>query len=189
MTIKEIIKKKNMSVYKLSKKSGVPYTTVNEICNEKVQIEKCSVETIYRIAKALEVSMEEILDQYFIKRSDFENFKSTICHRVKEMGDVDFIIKTLEDKEIRVFYERKWYPESLYLLAMLDYLSKENNIPICNEYDDIRNCKLETPLYPTSVLAMSAAAKNDKAKKQALKSAIPEFLRFNIVENEVRNVI
>ena len=32
-------------------------------------------------------------------------------------------------------------------------------------------------------------ARNDRAKEQALKEAIPEFRRFNIIENEVRNVV
>ena len=31
--------------------------------------------------------------------------------------------------------------------------------------------------------------KNDTAMKQAADMAIPEFARFNIIENEVRNVV
>ena len=42
------------------------------------------------------------------------------------MGDVDFIIHTLESNEIRVLFDRRWYPEALYLLAMIDYLSRIN---------------------------------------------------------------
>ena len=38
-------------------------------------------------------------------------------------------------------------------------------------------------------MAMSLAAGNDEALKQAEREAIPEFMRFNIVESEVRNVI
>ena len=90
---------------------------------------------------------------------------------------------------IRTYYNRKWYPESLYLLAMLDYLSRENDVPICDDYDDLRRCKLEKPVYPASIRALSAAAQDDAAIKEASKTAIPEFMRFNIVENEVRNVI
>ena len=39
----------------------------------------------------------------------------------KEMEDIDFIIDTLEHDKFRRQYQRGWYPESLYLLAMLDY--------------------------------------------------------------------
>ena len=180
MTIQDILQEKNMSVYRLAKTSHIPYATVNDIYNGKARLEKCSAETVYRLAHALNVSMEELLAPCFIKRSSFENFKSTVCHRVKELGDINFIIDTLESQDIRTYYNRKWYPESLYLLAMLDYLSRD---------DDLRRCRLEKPVYPASIRALSAAAQDDAAIKEAAKSAIPEFMRFNIVENEVRNVI
>lgn len=189
MTIQDALQEKNMSIYRLAKTSQIPYATVNDICNGKARLEKCSAETIYRLAHALNVSMEELLAPCFIKRSSFENFKSTVCHRVKELGDINFIIDTLESQDIRTYYNRKWYPESLYLLAMLDYLSRENDVPLCDDYDDLRQCKLENPVYPASIRALSAAAQNDAAIKEAAKTAIPEFMRFNIVENEVRNVI
>ena len=189
MTIQDILQEKNMSVYRLAKTSQIPYATVNDICNGKTRLEKCSAETVYRLAHALNVSMEELLAPCFIKRSSFEIFKSTVCHRVKELGDINFIIDTLESQDIRTYYNRKWYPESLYLLAMLDYLSRENDVPICDDYDDLRRCRLEKPVYPAGILALSAAAQNDAAIKEAAKTAIPEFMRFNIVENEVRNVI
>ena len=189
MTIQERLKESNMSVYRLSKVSTVPYATCNDIVNGKAQLEKCSAETVYKIAQTLNISMESILAPCFVKRSSFENFKSTICHRVKEQGDIDFIIDTLENQDIRMYFERKWYPESLYLLAMLDYISRENNVPLCDEYDDLRRCRLENTIYPVSVLAMSAASKKDEVLRQAEASAIPEFRRFNIIESEVRNVI
>ena len=189
MTIQDILQEKNMSIYRLAKTSHIPYATVNDIYNGKARLEKCSAETVYRLAHALNVSMEELLAPCFIKRSSFENFKSTVCHRVKELGDINFIIDTLESQDIRTYYNRKWYPESLYLLAMLDYLSRENDVPICDDYDDLRRCRLEKPVYPAGILALSAAAQNDAAIKEAAKTAIPEFMRFNIVENEVRNVI
>ena len=189
MTIQDILQEKNMSVYRLAKTSQIPYATVNDICNGKTRLEKCNAETVYRLAHALNIAMEELLAPCFIKRSSFENFKSTVCHRVKELGDINFIIDTLESQDIRTYYNRKWYPESLYLLAMLDYLSRENDVPICDDYDDLRRCRLEKPVYPASIRALSAAAQDDAAIKEAAKSAIPEFMRFNIVENEVRNVI
>jgi hypothetical protein len=133
--------------------------------------------------------MEELLAPCMAKRSSFENFKSTVCHRVKEMGDIDFIIETLESQDIRTYYNRQWFPESLYLLAMLDYISRENDVPLCSDYDDLRKCKLEKPVYPASIRAISAVSKSNEAMIHAANAAIPEFMRFNIVENEVRNVI
>ena len=80
-------------------------------------------------------------------------------------------------------------PESLYLLAMLDYLSRENDVPLCDEYDDLRRCRLKKTLYPAGIRAISAAGENDAVMKRAAETAIPEFKRFNIIENDVRNVV
>ena len=189
MTLQNALNQKKMSIYRLAKESALPYATVNDICNGKAKMEKCSAETIYRIAHALDVTMEDLLAPCFLKRSSFENFKSTVCHRVKELGDLDFILDTLESQDIRTYYDREWYPESLYLLAMLDYISRENDIPLCDDYDDLRRCRLEKPIYPAGIRAASAASKTDVAMKQAEAEAIPEFKRFNIIENEVRNVV
>ena len=57
---------------------------------------------------------------------------------MKDLGDIDFIIEALETDKIRQLYDKQQYRESLYLLAMVDYLSRLNDIPICTNYNDIR---------------------------------------------------
>lgn len=189
MTIQTLMEQKNLSKYRLSKNSGIPYTTVQDICSGKAKLEKCTAETIYRLAKELDVSMESLLQPCFVERIDFELFKSNVCHQVKEMGDIDYIIDALEQDKIREYYDKEWYPESFYLLAMLDYLSRENDVPLCTSYQDIRRSKLRDPLFPASILATAAVLDNAQIKENALTQAIPEFIRFNIIESEVRNVI
>ena len=189
MTINDLMEKKKITRYRLAKDSGMAYTTINDICSGKAQIEKCSAETIYRISKVLGVSMESIIEPYFDKRSDFEVFKSNTCHKLKELGDIEFVINLLEEDQIRKYYKKKWFPESLYLLAMLDYISRENDIPLCTQYDDMRTLKLKNVLFPASVLVAAKVANSDELKHRSIKESIPEFIRFNIVESEVRNVI
>ena len=188
MIISELLKKQNMTKYRLSKLSDVPYSTLNDICTGKTSLEKCSAETVYRLAKELNVSMEELLAPCFEKRCSFELFKSNACHKLKRLGDIDFLIDVLRSNEIRSYYDKKWYPESLYLLAMVDYLSRINGVSLCRDYDDIRKRKLSNVLFPSGVLALAASRGSDAAKRQAIENAIPEFLRFNIVESEIRNV-
>ncbi len=194
MYLNDLLTEKKMSKYKLSKLSGIPQTTIIDICSKKARIEKCSADTIYKIAKVLNVSMESLIESeindYVVqpKRSSFEVFKSNICHYVKDKGDIDFIIDTLTRDEIRTLYNLKWYAESFYLLAMVDYLSNENDVPLCTNYNDIRSQKLKDVVYPASVLLSDSALKTDKHRKESLKKAIPEFLHFNIVESEIRNV-
>lgn len=194
MSINEVLAQRNITKYRLWKESGVPQATISDICTGKTSIEKCSAETIYRIAKVLDVSMESLIAPVVQRldeermRPSFEIFKSNTCHMVKDMGDIPFIIQLLQTNQIRKLYEKQWYPEALYLLAMLDYLSRENSVPICKNYNDIRKAKLQRPVFPSSVVIMCKTLKSDEPKKTCIRMAIPEFLRFNIVESEVRNV-
>lgn len=128
-------------------------------------------------------------ESHMCERSDFENFKSSICHRLKRLGDEEFVIGALESNEVRTYFERKWYRESLYLLAMIDYISRLNNIPIAVDYDDIRSHKLEKSLYPRSARALALANEDESVLRKVEEEAIPEFKRFNIFENDVRNVV
>lgn len=187
--LKEILKEKNFTMYKLSKMSGVPYSTISDICTGKTKIEKCSAETIYKVAKVLRVTMEELLAPYVEERDSFEIYKSNVCHRVKALGDIEFVIEMLETDSVRNYYKRKWYPECFYMLAMLDYLSRVNDIPLCKEYDDLRQYKLQEPIYPASLVIADSVTKDKKLKEKAYEESIPEFKRFNIVENEVRNIV
>ena len=187
--ISELMEKKKYSKYRLAKESNIPYSTITDICSGKAQLEKCSAETIYKLAKTLGTSMEALIAPCFWERCSFENFKSNVCHQVKRLGDFDFLIETLETDDIRTYYNRQWYPESFYLLAMLDYVSRINNIPLCEEYNDLRSQRLSEPLYPASIIAMSLASNDNRIKEESIQNSIPEFRKFNIIESEIRNVI
>ena len=122
-------------------------------------------------------------------RSTFDVFKSAICHQVKEQGDIDFIIHILESGMIFQYKEKGWYTECLYLLAMVDYLSRENDLPLCSDFSDLRKLKLEKPLYPLSVKIADAVTGDTSWSEASIEEAIPEFKRFNIIESDIRNVI
>ncbi len=188
MNINEIINEKHLSKYRVAKKSGIPYMTLNDICNGKARLDKCSADTVYKLAKELDVTMEELLEPIMTPRPVFELFKSNVCHKLKELGDIDFLIDTIESDEIMTYYKRAWYPESLYLLAMVDYISRINDVPLCGAYNDIRKAKLKSVIYPSSIITAAAVSGDSKIKERAMEESIPEFMRFNIVENEVRNV-
>lgn len=123
------------------------------------------------------------------KRCSFELFKSNVCHWLKEEGDIDFLIQVLESDLIRKYYNRKWYLESFYLLGMFDYICRINDVQICSEYDDLRRQRMQEIIYPAGVLLTARVLGDESIKEQALKEAIPEILRFNIVESDIRNVI
>lgn len=62
MGLQTLLNRKNISKYALSKKSGVPKTTIMDICAGRSEIERCSVKTVQLLAKALDCSMEEIME-------------------------------------------------------------------------------------------------------------------------------
>ena len=103
---------------------------------------------------------------------------------VKELDGAD----ALSRDEIRAYYRQGRYPESLYLLALVDYLSRVNDVPLCGRYDDLRKMKLERPLFPSGIITAAAVHRDEGIKARAVRDAIPEFIRFNIVEGDVRDV-
>ena len=58
MMIENLLKKQNMTKYRLAVESGIPHATLSDICSGKARLEKCSAETVYKIARTLSVSME-----------------------------------------------------------------------------------------------------------------------------------
>jgi transcriptional regulator with XRE-family HTH domain len=189
MNFNQLLQEKNITRYRIAKTSGVPQSTMADICTGKAKLENCSGETLYRIAQTLGVTMESLIADAMEYRPAFETFKSNVCHLVKDMGDLEFLIDTLESGRIRELYEKHWYAECLYLLAMTDYLSRENGLPLCEDFNDLRQAKLTEVIYPAGVLTLCAATGDDAWKDRSRAEAIPEFMRHNIVEAEVRNVV
>lgn len=54
------IKQHNISVYSLSKKTNIPYTTINELVRGERRIDQCSVFILNSLAKQLNLSMDEL---------------------------------------------------------------------------------------------------------------------------------
>lgn len=62
MNLQLALNERNISMYHLSKISGVPKTTVIDICAGRSSLEKCSAKTVLLLAKALNCTMEELLE-------------------------------------------------------------------------------------------------------------------------------
>lgn len=65
MEINKLLQEKGLTKYRLSVLSGVPHATLSELCNGKTNIVRCSVETVYKLARALDVSMETLVEDAF----------------------------------------------------------------------------------------------------------------------------
>lgn len=61
MSLKEMIEQQHLTRYKVAKMCNIPQSTMRDLCSGKTDIKKTSVETLYKLAKAFSISMEELL--------------------------------------------------------------------------------------------------------------------------------
>ena len=61
MGLQDILNEKNLTKYKLAKLSHIPYATLNDLCSNKTKIAKCSSETLYKLAKALQIGQAVLI--------------------------------------------------------------------------------------------------------------------------------
>ena len=62
--IRKLFEESGMSKYALAQAAGVPYTTVSEILNEKIDINRCAAESVSRMAEVLGAKTEDVLNRY-----------------------------------------------------------------------------------------------------------------------------
>ena len=164
--LRAILNSKNMSLYELEKTSSISHATLNDIYNERSNINNCTISIMSKLADAL--------------------FKSDTLQRLKKTDDSSFITDVIESKEIENYFFNKKYLESLYLLSLVDYLSNKNSIPLPKKYEQIRNYKCER-IYVSKSIYLLLTLKQIKVT-DIFKSAIKEFLKHNIVEAEIDKV-
>lgn len=61
MNLQTLLDKKGMTMYRLSKLSGVPKTTVIDICSGKSSIGGCKAKTVLKLSQTLGCTMEELM--------------------------------------------------------------------------------------------------------------------------------
>ena len=61
MTIQQILREKNLSRYQLSKISGIPWSTLTDICSGRTRLARCSGETLSKLSAALDIPMEQLM--------------------------------------------------------------------------------------------------------------------------------
>jgi transcriptional regulator with XRE-family HTH domain len=191
MAFKDLVKQQNMTGYRLSKLSGVPQTTITDLMSGKADIRKCTAQTLYQVSKALNISMESIICNVNEKPNDtldFDIFRSEECHLVKSLGDISYLSTLYQSRRIDQFWEEKQYRRAFYLLGMADYLSRIHSLSPSKEYEFLRTKSLKEAAYPNDVLLMARLKRSNQPLKEARKQAIPEFLKFNIIEGDIRNV-
>ena len=186
MRIEQLLEEKQISLYELAERSGLSYSMVHNLIRGKTDIRKCTVHTAERIARALNISIEDLIFMCN-PRYTFTWFRSEQCHLVHRKGEVQYLIDVLEHKEIDHYWHLCMYAEALYELAMVDYISRRNDIPRCKDYDELRSQKLDRKAYPIDIVIQDTLMHDSAAYQKAEEGAIPEFMRHNIIEGAIFN--
>lgn len=188
-----LLSEKNISLYRLEKESRVCHATLSDLYNERTDIEKCSSLLVHRIAKAMDISMDDLYD--FLSYQDlslitysdsFDLFKSNICHELKELQYKRFLQKHLLNNSVEKYFNEDKKAEALYLLSMIDYLCASNNLPAPQEYSQIRRCKLKRMLVSKSVYLLLKS--RSITISQLCRESIGTFLKHNILEADIDGI-
>lgn len=103
--LKDFLKERQISIYKLAQISGIPYSTLNDIVNYKVDIANIRAGYVFRLAEELHVSMDEfygLCSNEIVVYSEKFSVKGRVCIKNKKY----FLTFQYYDKK----YEEELYP-------------------------------------------------------------------------------
>ncbi|MBQ1317436.1 MAG: hypothetical protein IIY46_08145 [Lachnospiraceae bacterium] len=174
MNFEKELKKRKTNIRACSIQSDIPYATLYPIIKGQVDIGTCSYFTVAKLARFLGYRPDEIV----YEKEDFQTFRNNLHHRIKS-NELDCILKIIESDDVSVYLRHEDYLKALYLVAAVDYISRKNDIPLCDKYDDVRKMKLTQPYYVGDSSLLDADKQN----------CIEEFLRFNIYEGDLYDAV
>lgn len=174
MNFEKELKKRGTNIRSCSIQSGISYATLYPIIKGRVDIGTCSYFTVAKLAKFLGYRPDEIV--YEIE--DFQTFRNKLHHRIKQ-NELELILETVEGDDVFRYMRHEDYLKALYLVASVDYLSKKNDIPLCDKFDDVRKIRLNMPYYVGDSALLGSA--RDRC--------IDEFLRYNIYEGDLYDAV
>ncbi len=208
MYLNELMNDCHMSRAELSARSNIPESTLRDILNGKAQLDRCEAATLYNIAYALDVSVEDILEGYWdaLERDapsrtsvhdenslmNFYVLADSMLGRLRATGDLAFIDGIDQNEWIERLYQGREYRCGLFLLGMMDYLCRKNGVRQVARYDEYRKARLDGPVYALRTLNVNDDdGAFQRARTEAENNAIPELGRFGIymTEEDIRHPV
>lgn len=107
--LRNYITENGWSIYSLARKSGIPYSTLNDIVNGKVVIDNCKVAIIRSLAESLDMSMDDVYRLCLPEQ-----------HRCRNQYDI----------EVDLTVQGKTYH------AQFEYMGEFIDIPLCKVNED-----------------------------------------------------
>lgn len=191
--LRVILSSKNQSLYQLEKSSHLSHATLNDIYNEKYNINKCSIDIFKKLADSLDMTIDSLYKylsyddlSLITYDEEFDLYKSNTLQRLKRANEKDFINETYSKQRIEKLFDEEEYDKSLYLLSLIDHLSAKNNLELNPAFDEMRDMKLNKLIVPKSIylLLLTKVIKISDVYKKCIKT----FLNHNIIESEIEQV-
>ncbi len=142
MNIQDLLNNKKLNQYTLSKKSGMPLSTVKKIVSGKHKIENCSGKTLLAISKALDCSIEDLLNVSFEPLSQSINDFTNKDEYYKTMiGNRKNVVLAKESASDYLHLSNQNLDEKIYVYSSSDlpkpFVVKKVNNFACIEYEKI----------------------------------------------------
>lgn len=97
MNLQNYIDSRNITKYRLSQISGIPKTTIIDICSGKSSLQKCSAHTVQLLANALNCTMEFIMSLDTVNEDDDKNAGLPQSKDYLERGLPPYLQSSLEN--------------------------------------------------------------------------------------------
>ena len=208
MFLNNLMNSRNLTRAELSASSNIPESTLRDILNGKAQLDRCEAVTLYNLAYALDVSVEDILEDYWEELAlgraahtripvhddhslmNFYVLADSMLGRLRATGDLAFIDGIDQNEWIERLYQGREYRCALFLLGMMDYLCRKNGVRQVARYDEYRKARLDRPVYALRTLNVNDDdGAFQHARTEAENNAIPELGRYGIymTEEDIRH--
>ena len=207
MYLQKLMNERNMTRAELCKTSGVPDSTLRDILTGKVRLDRCKSGTLLRIANALETTTDSILEHFLAEcpesyDSGYNDSDPTYLHDNNSLLDfyvlVDLIVQgravipdtdmirfILSEDLVEKMFSVAHYREGLFLVGLVDYLTRKHGLPQNPRFDVYRKYALDYPVYSLDTLhEYDDTFALEEAKELAEDFAIPELGAYNIFMTE-----
>ena len=125
MNFEKELKKRKTNIRACSVQSDIPYATLYPIC---------SYFTVAKLARFLGYRPDEIV----YEKEDFQTFRNNLHHRIK-INELECILEIIESDDVSTYMRHEDYLKAFYLVATVDYISRKNDIPLCDKYNSVRS--------------------------------------------------
>ena len=100
-----------------------------------------------------------------------------------------FVREVRTNNLVEQYIQNDMIPNAAYILALLEYLKRKENIEIESSYDKYSDIKADYMLYPPDVYILCKLKHSQKPMDEVKNKAIAEFLNRNIVEVNIYDYI